>query len=570
MSIFDRIAAVFTGGKAEVRPEIGNATYSDAVMEAFGANPNAAGQAVNSITAMRVAAVFACVEKIAGAIGTLPLHIYRFEGETPVRQPRDDLWFKLNERPSEHITASANWENVNAQRLLRGDSFMWLRYGLNGAVREILPLPWECVTPQITAGVVRYYVNVPEYGISTYLDPYEVLHFKSLGFDYRTMRSPSTIQYGARAAVGNALAMDAYSGKFFENGAHPSIVLNAPNKMTQEQIDKLQKAFANKYAGADNFHRLPLVLTEGLTHKEISLSADDAQLLEARKFQVIDIARAFGVPPHMIGETSASTSWGSGIEAMSRGFVTYTLKRHLKYLEDELNSKLFPKNTGRFVKFDLSELIEGDSKAQAEYNRSALGGPGAGMGWMTVDEIRASRGLAPLGGKAAELFDPNAMAEAQMASAEATEPAPDKTAEQVANMVEQLTAKVQMLGDRQAAPAPVINMAPASISLSTKEIDEGINRAIDAISNAHADKIRAIEDAMQVTINVEKQDAPVVNVAAPIINFTPNVEAPIVNVTNEVQPAEVNVNLPSRKTETVIMRDAQGNITRATQLEQDA
>jgi hypothetical protein len=158
----------------------------------------------------------------------------------------------------------------------------------------------------------------------------------------------------------------------------------------------------------DNFHRLPLVLTEGLTHKEISLSAEDSQLLEARKFQVIDIARAFGVPPHMIGETSASTSWGSGIEAMSRGFVTYTLQPHLVRIEQELNRKLFPRNPTKIIAFDRDALIEGDSKAQAEYNRAALGGPGSGMGWMTVDEIRKSKGLAPLGGKAAELFDPNA------------------------------------------------------------------------------------------------------------------------------------------------------------------
>jgi phage portal protein BeeE len=83
------------------------------------------------------------------------------------------------------------------------------------------------------------------------------------------------------------------------------------------------------------------------------------------------------------------------------------LKRHLKYLEDELNSKLFPRNTGRFVKFDLSELIEGDSKAQAEYNRAALGGPGSGMGWLTPNEVRATRGLAPINSDDANtLFNP--------------------------------------------------------------------------------------------------------------------------------------------------------------------
>ena len=108
----------------------------------------------------------------------------------------------------------------------------------------------------------------------------------------------------------------------------------------------------------------------------------------------------------MIGETSASTSWGSGIEAMSRGFVTYTLQPHLKRIEQELNRKLFPRDVGRFVRFDREALIEGDSKAQADYNRAALGGPGTGQGWMSVDEIRKSKGLRPLGGAAATVYDP--------------------------------------------------------------------------------------------------------------------------------------------------------------------
>jgi HK97 family phage portal protein len=404
VKIIDKIAASLGYGKVDARPQ--NVSYSDAVMESFGVAPS--GQTVSAVSAMRVAAVSACVEKIAGAIGPMPIHCYQTDGDQKIKMPRDDLWFKLNESPSPLFTAGAVWENVISERLLRGDSFMLPRYGQNGALRELLPLPWECVSPLIVQGEVRYYINLPEFNISTWVAPSEILHFKSLGFDARRMRSPSAIQYGARAAIGNALAMDSYSGKFFENGAHPSIILKTDKVMKDDQKQALRDAFAAKYSGLDNAHRLPLVLSEGMNAQEISLSADDAQLIEARKFQVIDIARAFGVPPHMIGETSASTSWGSGIESMSRGFVTYTLKRHLKYLEDELNSKLFPRTPGKFLKFDLSELIEGDSAAQAAYNRAALGGPGTGYGWMTVDEVRKSKGLAPMGGKSAEIFDPNA------------------------------------------------------------------------------------------------------------------------------------------------------------------
>lgn len=402
MSIFSKFADLIGISKGEVRPQ--NVTYSDAVIDAFGVSPSVAGQAVTPASAMRVAAAFACVRVIAGGISTLPIHSYRSDGDIKARMPRDDLWYKLNEQPSPQFTAASHWEGVSMAQLLRGDSYTWIRRAMNGSVRELMPLPWGCVSPvRHTDGSVRYYINLPELGINTWLEPAEVLHFPGFGFD--GLKSMSVIQYAAKNATGNALAMDEYSGKFFANGAHPSIVLNAPQRMNAEQVERLQSSFAKKYSGSDNFHKLPLVLTEGITAKELSLSAEDSQLLEARKFQVIDIARAFGVPPHMIGETSASTSWGSGIESMSRGFVTYTLQPHLVRIEQELNRKLFPRDSGRFLQFDRDALIEGDSKAQAEYNRAALGGPGTGQGWMTVNEVRRAKGLAPVDGGDV-IFDP--------------------------------------------------------------------------------------------------------------------------------------------------------------------
>lgn len=408
MTLLSKIAAMFGGGRAE--PRVQNLTYSDAVLEAFGVSPASAGIEVNSTSALRVSAVKACVQKIAGSISTLRLDVLKVEGDSEAKMPRDSLWYLLNEQPSGQFTATSHWENTVTSQLLRGDGFTWIRRAMNGNVRELMPLPWSSVRPERqTDGSVRYYLHLPDFGITTWLYPADILHFSGDGFD--GLRSMSVISYGARNAVGNALAMDDYSGKFFANGAHPSMVLNAPGTMSQTQIAALQNAFVTKYSGSENFRRLPLVLTEGLTAKELSLSSEDAQLIEARKFQVVDIARAFGVPPHMIGETSGSSAVGAGYEQQARDFVMHTLRLHLKRLEQELNRKLFPRDTGKFVRFDLGDLIEGDSKAQAEYNRAALGGPGTGMGWMSVDEIRKTKGLPPLGGAAAEIFDPRKVQE---------------------------------------------------------------------------------------------------------------------------------------------------------------
>jgi HK97 family phage portal protein len=403
MGILSTVADLFKLGKGEVRPE--NVTYSDGVLDAFGLVPGASGMAVNAISAQRVSAVAACRQKIAGSISTLRLDVLQTSGDSEVKLPRDALWYLLNEQPHSQFTATSHWDNKVSEQLLRGDGFTWIRRRMNGSIAELLPLPWGAVQPwRMPDGSIRYYITLTEFGITTWLEPSEILHFPGHGFD--GVRSMSVIAYGAKNAIGNALAMDEYSGKFFANGAHPSIILKTANRMTEEQKNSLRSAFVEKYSGMDNAHRLPLVLTEGLDAKEISLSAEDAQLLEARKFQVVDIARAFGVPPHMIGETSGSSAVGAGYEQQARDFVMHTLRLHLKRLEQELNRKLFPRDTGRFVRFDLADLIEGDSKAQAEYNRAALGGPGTGQGWLTVNEVRKTRGLPPVDGGDA-IFDPS-------------------------------------------------------------------------------------------------------------------------------------------------------------------
>lgn len=409
MSIFSKLAGLFKSGQGEMRPEnatsVQNVTYSQDILDAFGFTAASAGVSVTPLSAQRVAAVSACRQKIAGSISTLRLDVLRIKEENEVKEPRDALWYLLNEQPQEQFTATSHWDNKVSEQLLRGDGFTWIRRRMNGSIAELFPLPWGSVQPwRMPNGSIRYYITLPEFGITTWLEPSEVLHFPGHGFD--GVRSMSVIAYGAQNAIGNALAMDDYSGKFFANGAHPSIILKTDKAMTETQKNELRAAFVAKYSGANNAHKHPLVLTEGLAAQEISLSAEDAQLLEARKFQVVDIARAFGVPPHMIGETTGSSAVGAGYEQQARDFVMHTLRLHIKRLEQELNRKLFPRDTGRFVRFDLGDLIEGDSKAQAEYNRAALGGPGTGFGWMTINEVRKGKGLPPVDGGDV-IFDPN-------------------------------------------------------------------------------------------------------------------------------------------------------------------
>ena len=376
------------------------------VVELFGGYGAAAsGLAVTAESAMRVSAVYACVTRIAGAIQQIPVVQYERTGTSRREVPEPPFWYLLNEQPTARYTAASMWEQVCSHMLLRESGYVFMGRNRSGSVTEFIPLPWEAVQVQRNDKTNRleYYVNdVRTYGA----DQDDMLHFPGFGFD--GIRARSVIQHAARNATGNAMAMDEYSGKFFANGAHHSMVLEAPGGMKQGAVDNLQTAFANKYSGLENAHRLPLVLTDGIKAKEVSITAEDSQLLDARKFQVVDIARAFGVPPHLIGETSASTSWGSGLEEMTRAFMLYTVQPHLRRLEQELNRKLFPRSTRYFVEFDRDALMQVNSKAQSEYFRAALGGPGSGQGWMTVDEVRRAKRLQPRGGAADQLFDPTA------------------------------------------------------------------------------------------------------------------------------------------------------------------
>jgi len=386
-SLFKRLR-----GGHDVTPAVNNSLSlgSAELYELLAGSPAASGVAVNEASAMRVTAVYACVRLIAGAIASLPLAVYRRTDDGRERV-RNDLWWLLNEQPCPTVSAAVFWEYLLAQMLLSGDALAEIERGRGGAIRGLIPLDSRAVGIRNVSGRLRYEFFRDGQWLGR--DQDDILHIPGFGFD--GTRGMSVIRHAAREAIGLALAAEAFSSRFFASGAHPDVALKVPGKMTQEQIDNLRRIWASKYGGAHNAS-LPIVLTEGTDLKEVTLSAQDSQLIEARRFQVADIARAFGVPPHMVGETDKSTSWGSGIEQQGIGFVQYTLAPHLNRIEQEINRKCF-RTERLFVEFNVEGLLRGDSKARAEYYTRALGGT-QNPAWMTPNEIRQLENLPPLAG----------------------------------------------------------------------------------------------------------------------------------------------------------------------------
>ena len=202
------------------------------------------------------------------------------------------------------------------------------------------------------------------------------LHFA--GFGFNGLRSVSAITHAAKQAVGNSLASSEYTGRTIGEGAMPQIAIEYPDgkKLSPEQAKQLRDSFVATYTGL-GARKLPLVLTEGGKINELNISPVDMQLIEARRFEREDICQALGVPPIIIGDSDKASSWGTGIEQITLGFVKFTVKPMLKRWQEELNRKLF-RNAGQFIEFELDALLTGDSKAQNEAFKTALGGPEIG------------------------------------------------------------------------------------------------------------------------------------------------------------------------------------------------
>ncbi|KMQ75294.1 phage portal protein [Marinobacter subterrani] len=366
----------------------------ESLQDMFRANVGPAGVRVDETTAMRVSAVYACVRLIAGALGSLPLQIYRRTAEGREKDVKHRLYRVLHMQPNPVVSAVVFWETVVTHLLLAGNSYSLIGRTRGGEPTTLTLLKPSQVEVQEKGGRLIYLVLFDDGKWAAY-DQDDILHVAGVGWDGK--KGISVIRSVGQNSIGTALAADEYSGRFFSNDATPRGYIKFPEgkKLNDEQAKIIRDYWFEKHQGLSNSH-LPAVLPDGGEFKEITISAEDAQLIETRRFQVNDIARIFGVPPHMIGETSGSTSWGTGIEQQSIGFVVYTLRPHLTRIEQEVNRKLFSAGT-HYVEFNVSGLLRGDTKARNEAYQIALGGNQL-PGYMTVNEIRKLENLSPVAG----------------------------------------------------------------------------------------------------------------------------------------------------------------------------
>lgn len=319
------------------------------------------GKSVNERSAMQMTAVYACVRILSEAIAGLPLHMYRYKDEGGKEKATGHtLYHLLHDEPNPEMTSFVFRETLMTHLLLWGNAYAQIIRNGKGEVLALYPLlPNHMSVDRGVDGKIYYTYSRDESEANSkeqkrvVLSPDDVLHIPGLGFDGLVGYSPIAM---AKNAIGLAIATEEYGAKFFANGAAPSGVLEHPG--TLKDPVRLRDSWNAAYGGSANSHKVA-VLEEGMKYVPISISPNEAQFLETRKFQIDEIARIFRVPPHMVGDLEKSSF--SNIENMSREFVTYTLSPWMVRWEQSLFRALLSKEekASYFFKFNVDGLLRG-------------------------------------------------------------------------------------------------------------------------------------------------------------------------------------------------------------------
>ena len=386
MSIFGKIAALFAP-----RADIGSAEIKrgDGVWESLGGNSGAPSES----TALRVTAVHGCVQLIAGAISSMPMHIYqRAQDGDLKRDINAPLWWVLNEEFSPRWPASAGWAYMVASKLLHGDGFAEILRGPNGDVKGLMPIhPRRVEVIASPDGMRLVYRVQPDMTIIMpdsksrlirIIDQDDLLHVA--GFGFNGLRGMSALRNALAVSGRLAISAQDFSANFLDNVGRPDYALVAEGKLDDAQFARMQDSL-EQHKGPANSGK-PMLLEGGLKIQTLTMPLEEMQLLETRKFQVEEICRVFGVPPSLIGHTTLS-NWGTGVAAQGQGFVRFALRDHLNAFQNEINRKFF-RTAARVAEFDTAELERADLGVMMAALRSALGRAGEDQ-IMSVEEVRA-------------------------------------------------------------------------------------------------------------------------------------------------------------------------------------
>lgn len=389
---------------------VGSAAYSAPPPSALAVSPEGA---------LKISAAWACIRLLSESIAALPLQVFRRADDGGrAAATQHPLYSLLHDAPNDSaMTAMEFRQMLTSHLLLRGNAYALIQPGPRGVVDQLLPLvPEQVAVQQNDDWTLSYRVFDPRTRNTRVYVEDEIFHLRGLSLDGRT--GLSVVSYAARS-LGLAAAADEYATRFFSSDARPQAALKSEKELSEVAQERLRASWAEIYGGLSNAGKVA-VLEDGIDYVQLSFNPEDSQLLQMREFSVADVARWYNVPLHMIQSETKDTSWGSGIEQLSIGFVTWSLLPWLKRWEQTINRRLIMAPQTYYSEHEVAGLLRGDLKTR--YEAYAIGRQ---WGWLSVNAILALENENPIGPQGDIYLSPmNMVDSADFGDAEAALPAP--------------------------------------------------------------------------------------------------------------------------------------------------
>jgi HK97 family phage portal protein len=395
MGIFSSLSDIF--GRRRPAP------FTDAInrLPYFGTRTRA-GTSVTLESSLKLSAVFACVRVISEGLAQTPLQLFQVDAAGNRRRDTAHPAARvLTQTPNDIDNAFEFIESVAMHVALRGNAYCAILRGVRGDIVSLLPLRPEWVTHVIDDSSRRlksYRVNLLNKNFDISLS------------DMWHIRGPAWAQgegldliETACEAVGLGIATEEFASRLFSQGIRPGGILTVPDFMPPEKLEAFQEAWMKANEGGDRAMST-IFMHGGAKFERLSMTSDEAQFIETRRFMIEEVCRFWRVLPIMVGSADKVATYSSS-EQMFLAHVVHTMVPWFRRFEASINRHLLTeadRAVGYYFKFNASALMRGAATDRAQFYSAALGAGGS-PAWMTQDEVRQLEDLNPLGGTAAAL-----------------------------------------------------------------------------------------------------------------------------------------------------------------------
>lgn len=367
-TLTERLSALF-------RYRIGK--YNSQTLEAeLGINPIVrSGVNVTEQSALAISTVYACVYKIASTISSLGLEIYVRDGRNVEIANQHPAYNLITSEPNEYQNAYDFWENVMASSLMYGCGYAVIERNARGYAERLVPVSYYDVDVKEVDGE-RVFV-IRDYGAVTQDNMLEISNMNRM--------SPIRLH---RENMGLAKAAQDFGSEYFGQKGQMTGVLASDQPLRKEQMDVIQNSW-NQSAMNAGTKLLPF----GFKYQRITITPDEAQFIETRKFQAEEICRIYSVPPSLVQLETQTTF--NNVEQQNLQFARHTISPWAKRIEQEIDRKLIQsfERPDIYSKFSMDDLYRGDLAARTNYYQQMLS-----SGVVSINEVRRKENMNPVEG----------------------------------------------------------------------------------------------------------------------------------------------------------------------------